>query len=380
MLRRRSIPRPAAVRFLGGLLLCVTPVLGSWADPATEAAETCAREFLQSWVYRDFERLWDLLDDSSRAGFSQEALAASLEAIPIFIERAEVVAAQAGTGGVDVRYRLHGVHATSGAAATLPGTLRVLSADGGCAVLFRPPSLAARVPSPSGSSELGSVSQASRAALPGLPPSQVIDGLTAQDVLDRAATAHGQLQSLRMGVSIQSNVLGEANQMRGEFLYRAPSQLRLDLGNVLFVCDGISATMFLPPANAYVRLPSTFSGDLLGIAPGLGGAGSSMQASLIARETVGGRPAYHLALAPSPGGGGGDLLAMLGSMGPTHIWLDAETLMPLRTRTGVMGMMMDLTFTSVEINPEDLSPEAFEFHPPPGAMEIPMMLPILGGG
>lgn len=378
-MQRRRCGFALTVGLVAGAVGSLT-ALSTWAESdRSSAAEACAREFLESWVYRDFDRLWDLLDEASRTDLTPGDLTGALESLPIVVERAEVVSVTADEDGFGVRYRLHGVHAVSGVTTTLPGTLRVAADDGRCAVIFRPPTMTGAVSGGSGPGEFGSVGQASQSAVPGLPPSQVIDGLTAQDVLDRAAAAHGQLEALRMGVDIHSSLLGEVSALRGEFLYRSPNQLRLDLGDVLFVCNGPSATMYIAPANAYVRLPNTLSTDLLGIAPGLGSAGSSMQASLIARETVAGRPAHHLALAPAQGSGG-DLMGVLGSMGPTHIWLDAETSLPLRSRTGVMGMVMDLTFSDVEVNPTDLSPHVFEFQPPPGAMEIPMMLPALGGG
>jgi outer membrane lipoprotein-sorting protein len=331
---------------------------------------------LDALVYRDARQMWTLLAPASRTGLTPETFAAAVDALPIVAESAEIESIEPREGRIAVRYRLRGVHPTSGAAVNLPGTMEVLSTSPQCAVALRLP----RAPgSAANESEFGSVADASRTSVAALPESQVIDGLTAQDVLDRAVAATGQIESLRMGVTVQSGMMGQANTMRGEFLYLAPNRLRFDLGEVLFVTDGVSAYLQLEAANAHMRLPSSFSSELVGFAPGLGGAGADMQASLIAREPVGDRPAYHLALASPRSSSSSGALGMLGSMGPTHVWLDAETYLPLRTHAGVMGMTMDLTFDSVTLNPPDISPDAFTFRPQPGSMELPMMF-NLGGG
>ncbi|MBN1476991.1 hypothetical protein JXA47_09570 [Candidatus Sumerlaeota bacterium] len=332
-------------------------------------AEECAWAFLDAIVFQDAATAWSMLDDDSRAGQTPEGLTAALAALPIIAERAEIVGADPENGQWRVRFRLHGVHRTSGEPMTWPGTLRVVGADpAALRIAYQPPA-------PSVDPMIGSVGQAARQMLPGLPPSQVIDGVTAQDVLDRAVTAHGQIRSMRMGVSIRGTAMGQAISLDGDFLYSAPDRMRLDLGQVLFFSDRGGATIHMVPANAYFRLPGSLSGGLSGLTPGLGGFAADTQASLVGRESVAGFPCWHLVLA-SPGQG---MTTLMGQMGLMHVWLDEQTYLPHQARAGAMGISVEIRFHSPTINPEGIDPGVFTFRPPPGAMEIPMMLPGLPG-
>jgi outer membrane lipoprotein-sorting protein len=352
------------------LVLTATVALLLLAPHASaQTPEDLASSFLTAWIYRDYQTVWSALDDESRAGLTPESLAEALERLPIVAESAEIVSTDAESDGFHVRFRLSGVHPTSGQPTTLPGTLTITPApDGTPLVHFRVPNaLGAQHAAPE-------AVPSSRAAL---PPSQVIDGLSAQDILRRAAEATGQISSLRMGLSVTSNMMGQGVAMRGEFLYLAPNQMRLDLSDVLFVTDGLNGTLYLPATNTYFRVPTAFGSDLIGLAPGLAGAASQVPASLISRDEIGGRPAWHLAVAPDSGGGGSTLIGPVGIM---HIWLDAESYLPRRVQGGAMGMAMDLSINSIDVNPAGIAPESFHFTPPAGAMEVPMMLPGLGGG
>lgn len=332
--------------------------------------EDLAAEFLDALIYRDHATLWSLLDDESRGGFTAESFAAALDAAPLAAESASVVATEEESGALRVRFRLEGVHPTSGERLSLPGTLRVVETPLGLRVAFRPPSPGV------GTDLVGRASDRVRTTLPALPPSQVIDGMTVEEVIRRAEAVAGQVQTMRMGLTVASSLVGQASTLRGEFLFRAPNQMRLDLGEALFVSDGVQGFLHLPAANTYFRLPLGFGGDLFQLATGLTGAEVGTQASLVGRDDVGGRPAWHLVVAPSAGGTAGDTL---GATMPMHLWLDTENYLPRRAQAGLMGTAMDLVVESVEINTGTIADEAFHFAPPPGAMELPLALPALGG-
>jgi hypothetical protein len=351
--------------FLVALFAALAGVLG--AGPA----EDCASEFLDAIIFQDAATAWAMLNGASQASQTPGELADALAALPIVADRAEIVRADLEGGQWRVRFRLHGVHRTSGEPMTWPGTLRVVGQDPTTLrIAYQPPA-----PPPSPVDQMvGSVGQAARQLLPGLPPSQVIDGVTAQDVLDRAVAAHGQIQSMRMGVSIRGTAMGQAIALDGDFLYSAPDRMRLDLGQILFFSDSGGATVHMVPANAHFRLPGPLVG---GLTPGLGGFAPETQASLVGRESVAGFPTWHLVLAsPSQGMG---LSSLMGQMGMMHVWLDERTYLPRQARAGAMGVSLEIRFHSPAMNPEGIDPSVFTFRPPPGAMEIPMMLPGISG-
>jgi outer membrane lipoprotein-sorting protein len=338
------------------------------AGLAAGPAEDTATQFLDAWVFHDAAQVWTLLDDASRQGLTQESLAAVMEAQPLVAESAEVVSAQADGGALRVRFRLQGHHRTSGEEMSQPGTLVVVPGGDGqtMRVSFRLPSAPAAPP------QAASVAAAAQQALPALPPSQVIDGHTAQEILNAAAERAGQVQTLRMNLTMRGSMMGQPVDMAGQFLFQAPNQLRLDVGQALFVFDGAGGICHLPEAHAFFRLPASMSQELIGFAPGLGGSTADAQASLIGREDVSGQLAWHLAVASAPG-------SASGSLGPMDIWLDTQSLLPVRAQTASMGMVADLHFSDVLVNGGPLPPEAFEFEPPPDAVEVPMMLPGLPG-
>lgn len=353
----------SVARRIVALLLALAAGSTTVAGPAEDAA----RQFLDAWIYRDAGRVWAMLDDASRQGLTPEALGAALEAQPLLPESAEIDAAEADGTAVRVRFRLHGHHRTSGEPMAQPGTLVVSRPDG------QTPRIGLRIaPPPPASTAPASVTVAAQHALPDLPPSQVIDGHTAQDILNAAAARAGEIETLRMNLTVRGAMMGEPVNLAGQFLFQAPNRLRLDLRQALFVFDGMGGICHLPDAHAYFRLPASMSHELIGFAPGLGGAGAGMQASLVAREEIGGVPAWRLALASPPG-------STAGSLGPLHLWLSCETLLPVRAETAAMGVVAQLDFRDVVVNGGPLPAEAFAFEPPPDAIEVPMMLPGLPG-
>lgn len=349
---------------VGMFLLC-----SSLSAQGNATHERLAQEFLDALVFHDLQGMWERLDPETQSSNTPQALMTAIEAMPIVAGEAEIVAIQPTETGATVRYRLHGVHPTSGTPVTLPGTLQIVASSDGPRVRFRPPTAGQGAQA----SQPATVGNAAPAVM--LPESQVINGLTAQDVMSRMTAAHGNFHSLRMGVQINANMMGQGTNLSGQFLYMAPNRIRLDLGEVLFISDGFSAHLYLSAANAHMTIPPTLLAGISGLAPGFGTVTSNIQASLLGEEEVNGVQTYHLAVLDQ--GAGATAANLLGGMtGPIHLWVDTEHFFPVRTQVAAMGMQMAMTFHSVEANPTDILPEAFIFQPPPGSMEIPMMLPF----
>jgi len=346
-----------------------------------ETAEEFAQRFLDAWVFHDHGQMYELLTPGRQASLTQAGLAERAQALPLLADGAEIVSATPEGESVQIRYRIRGTHPSSGQPTSIAGTLNAVpTGDGGWRADFQVPSVGAGTALPSVGQMTDQLANTARSYLPNaLPPTQVIDGMTIAQLMDDATRAHGEVQAMRTDMAMTGRLMGQGHSMRGTFLFQAPNRLRLDLDDAVFVSDGLTATVYLRAANAHFRLPaSMLETDLSGIAPGFGAMGSQVQASLLGRETVQGRPAWHVAVSPQ-GAGQMGVTDMVGMMGNMNVWLDTETLLPRRVQMGGMGSSIQIDFGEVEIDPADVGPEDFAFTPPAGSMELPMMLPGLGG-
>ncbi len=218
------------------------------------------------------------------------------------------------------------------------------------------------------------MSAAARAALAGLLllPPQVAAAAggeaDAQRVLAALGRAGAELRTLRADFE-QTKVLAlldETELLRGQVLISVPGRFRWDYSapqpGAMVIKDGRFAR-YVPQTKQVFRGVAKGEADLLvGFGPGAAQLGSRYDVTLVGSETVAGRAAWVLDLAPKAGQS--SLFAAI------RLWVDQQRSVPAQTRlTEPTGDHTTVRFSRVEINVK-LPAGAFDLALPKDVVEV----------
>jgi len=203
------------------------------------------------------------------------------------------------------------------------------------------------------------------------PAGRVIDGETAESILETMEAATKKAQTFSAEVAMNGSLMGTSLNETGKLLYKSPDKVRLEFKSFLLNSDGARSIVYLSSANTYLDVGSLGG---LELSPGLGTSASELRdkydITLRGKSEVNGQPVFELHLRPPSSGGIGSLMGGLGGGGSMRMWVSAETWWPIRVKLDAITA----DYQNLQLNPAGITDDQFKFTPPAGATTL-----ILGG-
>ena len=351
--------RPASL-FLVILIVTATAALAG-EDQVSQVAE----DYLDSWLFKDYEEMYPLLvkeerDKLSESDFAEKLAKASF--IPISVE---IAAVRLKEDAAKVRITLKDAHDL-----VRKETLRLNKEAGHWRVIplyLEVPAIARSVVAPP-----------PEEAPPAEEKTPDIPQRSLEEILERLIQRGKEVTDLIARIKYESPVMGMSVAMSGDMMYKRPNKFRLDFTTpteISMISNGRTLWIAAPAAKIGYATDVSDLQEQETVILGLGDSAKKMtedyEISYMGREFVGERPTYRLKLQSKKESA---------PMVAAELWIDSEIWVPIKT-VGESKDGLKVAFTlqsgSIQIN-IGLEDALFEYQAPPGVNMLPFDTSLFG--
>ncbi len=349
-----------ALLILAALFLVVT------ASPASEEqARQAAEDYLDAWLFKDYEEMYYLLIKEERGKLSEDQFADKIGKTTFVPITAEIASVRLNEDTAKVRVTLKDAHDL-----IRKETLRLSDEEGEWKVAplyLDVPALARSVVSPPPEAPTPAEARA-----PDIPQ------LNLEEILERLVKRGAEVADLVARIKYESPVMGMSVSMSGDMMYKRPNKFRLDFvspAEVSMISNGRTLWIAAPAAKLGYAADVSDLQEQETVILGLGDSAKKMpeeyDITYMGREFVNERPTYRLKLHSKKESS---------AMTTAELWIDSELWIPIKT-VGESKDGLKVAFTiqsdTVLIN-TGLEDGLFEYEAQSGMDMLPLDMGLFG--